>query len=41
MSFAKIRDGTLRRNIVELVERLACRSGSEPPKVSRSRPKRK
>jgi transcriptional regulator with XRE-family HTH domain len=41
MSFAKIQDVTLRRCIVDLVERLTGLGGSEPPKVRRSRPKRK
>jgi transcriptional regulator with XRE-family HTH domain len=41
MSFAKIQDVTLRRSIVDLVQRLAGLGGSEPPKVRRSRPKRK
>jgi transcriptional regulator with XRE-family HTH domain len=41
MSFAKIQDVTLRRSIVDLVERVADLGGSEPPKVRRSRPKRK
>jgi transcriptional regulator with XRE-family HTH domain len=40
MSFAKIHDVTLRRSIVDLVDRLACLGGSDPPKVPRSRPKR-
>jgi hypothetical protein len=40
MSFAKIEDVTLRRSIVDLVGRLACLGGSDPPKVPRSRPKR-
>ena len=31
MSFAKIQDPTLRRNIPDLVDRLACLGGSEPP----------
>jgi transcriptional regulator with XRE-family HTH domain len=41
MSFAKIEDVTLRRSIVDLVGRLACLGGSDPPEVPRSRPKRK
>jgi hypothetical protein len=41
MSFARIHDVTLRRSIVDLVERLAGLGGGEPPKVRRSRPKRK
>jgi transcriptional regulator with XRE-family HTH domain len=41
ISFAKIQDVTLRRSIVDLVQRLAGLAGSEPPKVRRSRPKRK
>jgi transcriptional regulator with XRE-family HTH domain len=40
MSFAKIEDITLRRSIVDLVDRLACLGGSDPPKAPRSRPKR-
>jgi transcriptional regulator with XRE-family HTH domain len=40
MSFAKIEDVTLRRSIVDLVDRLACLGGSAPPKVTRLRPKR-
>lgn len=31
MSFAKIQDVTLRRSIVDLVDRLACLGGSESP----------
>jgi hypothetical protein len=34
MSFARIQDVTLRRGIVDLVERLACLGGSEPPSAS-------
>jgi transcriptional regulator with XRE-family HTH domain len=41
MSFAKIQNVTLRRSIVDLVERLAGLGGGEPPKIRRSRPKRK
>jgi transcriptional regulator with XRE-family HTH domain len=33
-SFAKIQDVTLKRSIVDLVERLACLGGSEPPSAS-------
>ena len=31
MSFAKIHDAALRRSIVDMVKRLACLGGSEPP----------
>jgi hypothetical protein len=31
MSFTKIQDVTLRRGIIDLVERLACLGRSEPP----------
>jgi hypothetical protein len=41
MSFAKIQEVTLRRCIVDMVQRLAGLGGNEPPKVRRARPKRK
>jgi transcriptional regulator with XRE-family HTH domain len=41
VSFAKIRDLTLRRSIVDLVERLATISKSHPSMPRRARPKRK
>jgi transcriptional regulator with XRE-family HTH domain len=34
MSFSKIEDVTLRHSIVDLVKRLACLGGSEPPSAS-------
>jgi transcriptional regulator with XRE-family HTH domain len=40
-SFSKIPDITLRRTVVDLVERLAAIGKSDPPKPRRARPKRK
>ena len=40
-SFSRIPDVKLRRSVVDLVERLAAMSKSDPPKPRRARPKRK
>src|SRR5947209_16935084 len=41
LSFPKIADVTLRRSIVDLVERLGAIGGRSSPKARRSKPKRK
>jgi transcriptional regulator with XRE-family HTH domain len=41
VSFSRIADVTLRRAVVDLIERLAAIDKSDPPKPRRARPKRK
>jgi len=41
VSFTKIPDAKLRRNVIDLVEGLAAISKSDPPKPKRAKPKRK
>jgi transcriptional regulator with XRE-family HTH domain len=41
VSFSEIQDAELRRSLVDLVQRLAAISKSDPPRPRRARPKRK